>query len=161
MFLDVFLKANKNIKDLITHTIPGITESDVDLLFNSEQVNSDPRILQPTLLRLQDIRAELGENITLNRQLFNINNRWTFLFSNAMNHNIPPFVRGLLISPLQAALTNAGKDDTLWQNDVVTLNKRRIMNFYRQYKPAIYAEILTNMIKLIRQHELNSINPTR
>lgn len=50
-------------------------------------------------------------------------------------------------------------DISLWNEDENSLQMRRAINFYRQFLPDEYAEILLQMVKLIHQRKSNSMNP--
>ena len=135
-------------KAFMNYTLNAETGELLNLLENNE-VLINQIVPAPSQIKIQNIREKLGGNSNLPEYLVFIPNEWKDLFPQAMNAELPVYVRGLLISPVKSALAMTGKDDTIWNDENVKM--RRTINFYRQFLPSEYAEILLCMVKRILQ----------
>ncbi len=135
-------------KSLLLYTLNTVPEEAINILINN--VRNHIPVQAPTRNQINDIRAKLGANKNFPDNLIFIPGNWKRLFPNALDGQLPIYVRALLISPVKAALTLTGKDNSLWEDK--NLKMRRTINFYRQFLPAEYAEILLCMVKRINQN---------
>jgi hypothetical protein len=135
-------------KAFMNYTLNAETGELLNLLENNEALINQI-VPAPSQIKIQNIREKLGGNSNLPEYLVFIPNEWKDLFPQAMNAELPVYVRGLLISPVKSALAMTGKDDTIWNDENVKM--RRTINFYRQFLPSEYAEILLCMVKRILQ----------
>ena len=128
--------------------------SEIKYLVGYNSIPNYPQVSQPSNQRIHEIRQKIGGNRNLNDNFIEIPDEWFSLFGNAFQLNLPPttkYIRSLLLSPVKAALTVTGQDDSLWKNDEKNVEMRRTINFYRQALPSEYFEILICMVKRIYQ----------
>jgi len=138
----------ENRKTFMNYSLNTETGELLNLIVNNERPINEI-ITAPHKSRIREIREKLGGNENLPDNLVFIPNEWKDLFPLAMDSDLPVYVRGLLLSPVKSALALTGHDDSIWsENDS---KMRRTINFYRQFLPAEYAEILLSMVKRILQ----------
>jgi len=152
----IFASVIENIfekrKLLLTYTLNSVSENDLELLL-CKSTKANILTQPPTKFQVQEYQSKLGSNSNQPNNLVIIPDDWMFLFPNAKSKDLNIYVKAFLISPVKAALSLTGKEDSLWDEN--NLKMRRTMNFYRQFRPTEYSEILICMVKQIKQIKSN------
>lgn len=149
MIPNLWISLSENRMSLLSFTLNPV--SNADLVYLSNKAITVNPIHPPSRLRIQEIRSKLGSNTNFPNNLIIIPDNWTCLFPNAMDCQLPIYIRALLVSPVKAALAMTGMDESLWIEDEIHLKMRRTINFYRQLLPEEYADIFMCMVKQINK----------